>query len=308
MGGFLQEWNQWGIGFIVALQARTGGILDLVFTLITGMGDELFYLFLLPFLFWCIGKRHGMHIAVLLFLSLFINNLLKLAFANPRPFVVSAAVVAKVGAEGYSFPSGHSQNAAVIWPALAFMFRRRWIAVLAAVFTVLIAFSRVYLGVHYPHDIIVGALVGLLIAYAYVKRAPALESWVARWSLGWQLALVLFLTLVLSVSVTNNDALKLAGSVCGIGLGYILEQRMLRFQPKAEWRNRALSLGIGMAVVAVVYVGMKLVAPTANEVVAAAFRFVRYMSVGFVAVYVVPWLLVRMSLADAPTARVGAAL
>lgn len=308
MGELLQAWNQWGIAFIVALQARTGGILDLVFTLITGMGDELFYLFLLPFLFWCVGKRQGMHIAALLFLSVFINHLLKLTFANPRPFVVSADVIAKVSVGGYSFPSGHAQNAAAIWPALAFMFRRRWVAVLAAVCTVLIAFSRVYLGVHYPHDVIVGALVGLLIAYAYVRLAPALESWVARWSIGWQLVMVLLLTLVRSLSVIDDDALTLGGSVCGIGLGYILEQRTLRFQPKANWRNRLLSLGLGLAIVAVVYVGMKIIAPTANETIAAAFQFVRYMSVGLTAVYVVPWVLVKTSLADAPAARVEAAL
>jgi membrane-associated phospholipid phosphatase len=293
MGAVLQEWNQWGIAFIVALQARTGGALDVAFTLITGMGDELFYLILLPFLFWCVGKRQGIHIAALL--------------TNPRPFVVSADVIAKVEATGYSFPSGHAQNAAVIWPALAFMFRRRWVAALAVVCTVLIAISRVYLGVHYPHDIIVGALVGLLIAYVYVRHAPALEERVARWGVGWQLAVVLFLTLVLSFSLTSDDALTLGGSVCGIGLGYVLEQRTLRFQPKANWRSRLLSLGLGMIIVAAVYVGMKAVAPTTGDLVAVALRFVRYMSVGFVAVYVVPWVLVKASLADAPTARAGAA-
>src|SRR3972149_3590645 len=105
---------QWGIGLIISLQQFRGPALDGLFTFFTFLGDEEFYLLLLPLLFWSVDFTWGARVGFIFLLSAFVNSILKDGFAHPRPYERNPGV--KIGdAEGYGLPSGHAQLSAAVW-------------------------------------------------------------------------------------------------------------------------------------------------------------------------------------------------
>jgi undecaprenyl-diphosphatase len=130
--------------------------LDPLFHGFTFLGDELFFLVFLPLIYWSIDRRVGARLVVLFLCSTYLSDLLKLWADQPRPFEVDPQVRALVDIDTGGFPSAHTQNTLVVWGYLAFIFRRRWLWWLTALFLILVPLSRLYLGVQFP--IMVGSL------------------------------------------------------------------------------------------------------------------------------------------------------
>lgn len=121
-------------------------------------------------LYWCYDKRAGRYALFSFAISSMFNQLVKNIVCSYRPWVQDARIVpdhkALEGAGGYSFPSGHAQSTASVMAGLGYYYRKyRWPIVVGIVFVVLIAFSRNFLGVHFPQDVIVGTLEGCVFAY-----------------------------------------------------------------------------------------------------------------------------------------------
>ncbi len=298
MHDLLMRLVPWGVQVIVSIQTAAGTSLDGFFRLITSLGADAFLLVLLLPLLWCTNKQAMLRLIVLFLFSGYLNAVIKEILAIPRPFVVSAAVQAKTTATGYSFPSGHAQTAATLWPTLALTFRRRWLTVLAIVLVILISFSRVYLGVHYPQDIIAGIVLGLLIVWLSRKVGPLLEGWFVHRSLGVQLALAVAVPLLAMLSVPSVDALTAAGTMMGLGVGAILERQWLDFEPIRRWPTLIAQVLVGLAVVGAIYLGLSVLAVGDGQaLLAAAWRVTRYACLGLGGALVCPWLFVRLGLA-----------
>ena len=124
-------------------------VLDELMLLITMLGEETAFLAIALIVFWCVDKKRGYLVMAVGFMGTIANQFLKLWFRIPRPWVLDEnfTVVgdAKEAATGYSFPSGHSQNAVGTLCAVAATDRKRWIRVICIVFAVLVPFSRMYL-------------------------------------------------------------------------------------------------------------------------------------------------------------------
>ena len=148
-----------GIPFILWLQRFSPG-LDGFFKGITLLGNQEFFLVFLPLVYWCIHRRTGVRLAVIFLFSAYVNFAVKVMAGLPRPFDFDTRVRAIVHASGNGFPSGHTQGAVVLWGFLAVVFRRTWLWMLAAVLMVLVPLSRLYLGVHFPLDLLGGYLIG----------------------------------------------------------------------------------------------------------------------------------------------------
>lgn len=159
-----------GTSGIEWLQGFGSPPVDLVVRAITELGAWPLLVVLTLLVYWVDGRRDGLWLAWLLVASMFASELLKLAFAEPRP----PEALWKAGADGFGLPSGHATAAAAFWPAALLRPVRRWSAGLSATLVVLVAFSRVYLGVHYPLDVLAGALLGLsLFGCAWLLRRQA---------------------------------------------------------------------------------------------------------------------------------------
>ena len=153
---------QWGIDFIKMIQQVDSPLLDSFFRAVTSLGNELFYLILFPFLLWCIDFYLGIKVGIIFLLSVLANTEIKEIFQQPRPFDILPEIQ-KAYASGYGFPSGHAQSSVVVWSSITYWKKQTWIRNLSILLILLIGFSRIYLGVHFPTDVLGGWLIGWLI-------------------------------------------------------------------------------------------------------------------------------------------------
>ena len=137
---------------LYALESIRVPWLDTVMAAITHLGEETVFMVAALFVFWCVSKRHGYYLLAIGFAGTVLNQFLKLLFRIPRPWVLDSDFTivesARAQATGYSFPSGHSQNAIGTFGGIARFTRRKWVRVAAIVAAVLVPLSRMYLGVH----------------------------------------------------------------------------------------------------------------------------------------------------------------
>ena len=130
------------------------------------MSNEIVPMLLPLFVYWCINKRGGLFIMLSMYLSNFAGYVLKLTFCVARPFVHDSRIVPLSRPSSYSFPSGHTVSAASICGGIAVVARKKWVSLLCGAVVLLVAFSRMYHGVHTPQDVIVGAVLALLCVWA----------------------------------------------------------------------------------------------------------------------------------------------
>jgi len=297
MGGI----ESWGMAVIAGVQQLGSPAADLFFRLVTLLGDEKFYLVLLPLVYWCIDKRVGIRLAILVMASNVLNLWVKYAFDLPRPYrSPEVARIRLLGSEtGPGFPSGHVQSVTVTFGYLA-GWARRWAACVGAtVLVVLVGLSRIYLAEHYPHDVLGGLAIGLLVLAAFTWAAPRVEdlwrAWpgVLRYALALGLPLVLLAVPVLFLGGRGaEDAAGSLGALAGFGLGGLIEAERVRFSAQGAPTRRALRFLLGFLLVGIVYFGL-----SALPLEGALWRFVRYACVGLVASAAAPWLFVRLRLA-----------
>ncbi len=288
---------QWGLDFIHTVQLVHGPALDAVFKGVTFLGNEEFFLLLVPLLFWCVDFAVGARLAVVFLLSTYVNVVVKEIFAHPRPFELDPTVKL-CDAEGYDLPSGHSQSAVVVWGYLATVFRKTWAWVVAIVLVVLIGFSRVYLGVHFPSSVLAGWTLGGVLLAVYLALGPRIEAWLRDAGLIAQLALAVVVPLVLLALCPTKDTSSSMAAMLGMGVGFVLARRVTPFSARGPLWQRAVRLLIGVSVLAALYVGLKLIFPAEGEPLYATMRVLRYALVGLWGALGAPWLFRRLRLAS----------
>ena len=165
--------------FLKWLQAQRTPLLDSVFSGITHLGEETFFIVVGILFFWCISKREGYFLLSTGLVGTVLNQFLKLLCRIPRPWVLDEtfAIVesARAEATGYSFPSGHTQMAAGLYGGIA-RCHRGWVRIVGIVLALLIAFSRLYLGVHTTLDVGVSLLIAtalVLVLYPLMHKVTA---------------------------------------------------------------------------------------------------------------------------------------
>jgi membrane-associated phospholipid phosphatase len=290
---------QWGLDLIRTIQLVHGPALDAVFKAVTFLGEETFFLILVPMIFWCVDFAVGARMAFVFLLSPYLNAVLKDLFAHPRPFELDPAVqLHDVGVGGYGLPSGHSQNAVVLWGSIAAGFRKTWLWALAIVLMVLIGFSRVYLGVHFPTDVLGGWAVGAVLLAIYVALGPCIEAWLKRIGLAWQLVLAIVVPLALLLAHPTADTATPTAVLMGMGVGVALTMRVAPFATAGPPWQCVLRYLVGAVGLFALYFGLKLVFPAEGEPLYFALRVMRYALVGLWAGLGAPWTFLRLRLAS----------
>ena len=287
----------WGVGVILWLQ-QFSPALDLPFKFFTFMGEEPFFLLLLPLVYWCLDRRTGARLTVAFLLSAYTNGLVKALAAQPRPVDYAPDRVHplwEIG--GYGFPSGHTQNAVVVWGYLATQLRRTWMWIVAGLLLVFIPLSRVYLGVHFPTDLLGGYLIGAILLLLYLRFDPSVESWLKEKGLAWQLGAAVGAPALLMLLYPTEGGITAAATLMGMAAGFALERRWVGFDVGGVWWRRAVRFLVGAAVLVGLYGGLR--AAFSGLEPAFLFRLVRYVLVGLWGGVGAPWLFVRLGLAKA---------
>ncbi len=156
-----------GLDIVLWLQAHGNGLFDILAKALHFIGFDLTYLGLLLVIYWRVDKRLGLRLLLLLALTNITASLLKVVLQTPRPYQISADVVTLVEQGGYGIPSGHVASALAVLGYIALWYKNRRLMWGVVFYTLLMGWSRMYNGVHFPQDVIAGLLVGALVLWIY---------------------------------------------------------------------------------------------------------------------------------------------
>lgn len=294
-----------GIEILQAIQTLHSPLLDRVFGLITNLHHEAVYILVLPLIYWLYDKRFGRYMFSIFFIGFWSNDLLKDVFRTPRPDPSVFRVLYAETGGGYSFPSGHSQTPLVFWGAIAHHLQRRWFTWLAAVLIFLIGFSRLYIAVHWPVDVVGGWAIGLVVLFLMVRTR---SFWTGeRQVLGMRLLLAFLLpgaalALLALAGTIDEIAWVIVGAYGGLLFGSALEEALVGFDPRrGSPVQQILKLAVGLALVLAVKEGLKFVVPDTGPG-----DLVRYWLVAVTATLAAPWVFARF-IAPPPATAAGRA-
>ena len=279
------------MNFLKFLEGLRTPFLNELFLLITHLGEELVFLVFAIVIFWCVSKREGYYILITGLVGTVCNQTLKLACKVRRPWThpgFSAVEGAVPEATGYSFPSGHTQNAAGTFGCVARWSKRTFVRITFITLAVLVAFSRMYLGVHFPTDVFFSVLLASLLVFllypifkseeSFHKYMPCVVSVSVLLAVGNLLYAVL--TPEAGVDPANlASALKngatLVGCTAGLIPVYILDRCVIKFETDARWYAQIIKLAAGLAIVLLIKEGLStpLEMLFGNEYVARAVRY-----------------------------------
>lgn len=312
----------WALTGVQGAQAW-GGWLKVPMQVFTFLGDEQFYLVAIPLVYWCLHKGLGVDLGVLLVLSSFTNTALKSFFKHSRPFWEAPRL--KLSEAGsFSTPSGHAQTSAALFGHVARFAAdgrrgRLWVALLALVIG-LVCLSRVYLGVHFPGDVLWGAAVGLTLLALYHALKPRLLPRLQGLSLSLHVLLALaaagamlaVVSLALAVpfgtgqmfgelyteawSGALEDGATVAGLVFGLWIGLVVETRYVRFSVAGPAWQRALRYIGGVIGLFAIWMGLRILFPQEPLLLGLVLRMVRYGLAMLWAIALWPWLFLKVGL------------
>ncbi len=261
--------------FLRFLEGLRTPFMDMVMSLITQLGDELFFMVIAITMFWCIDKRRGYYLLSVGFVGTVLNQFLKLVFRVPRPWVLDPDFTivesAREAATGYSFPSGHTQNAVGTFGGVARSSKKRWVQIVSIVILLLVSFSRMYLGVHTPKDVGVSfviAVVLLLVLYPLflkMDEKPKMMYWMFGGMTMLGVAYLLFVTVypfpadvdAANLASGTKNAYTLLGATLGVLVAYHVDRTHTNFSTKAPILGQILKVVIGLALTLAVKAGAK---------------------------------------------------
>lgn len=320
---------QLGIEIILFLQ----GLGEWIFApmqFFTFLGDEEFFLLVTPILYWSLDTRIGIRTAVMLMLSSGTYNLGKWLFHTPRPYWITDRVRLFRAESSFGMPSGHSTSAVAIWGYLAASFRKTWFWVLAILVMVLIGLSRLVLAVHFPHDVLLGWTLGLVILLVYLRLEPGFSRWIGKKSTTYKLvfaflaslAFILLALLVVLPQVSNplpqawvdnaarsfldeppldpfaiSGQITVAGTLFGLAAGHTLLFSASGYTTRGLWWQHTLRYLLGILGVLLIWAGLDAVFPDGSTFVPYLFRYLRYALVGFWITFLAPTIFIRIKIA-----------
>lgn len=274
--------------------------LDGFFRVVTDLGYPLFYYLAIAPLFWIASRKRALVLFLLLLITALVNNEVKDFFqtARPDPNLVRVLDLRPIQGKSPSFPSGHAQLAAVFWWYLALWSERRTGKVLAAVVIGLICLSRVYLGAHFPIDVVGGLALGLALLFA----VPLLDRWAEadfRAPLPTLLS-VAALSIVLMLESSDPAGVTIYGCFLGLSILMLLPRTPLSL-PTAGVRLAILFAGIAVQIGSAALLGQLAPSPTTDFTTGF-----RVALLWLIALWGYPWVVSQIQARRAPGVPVQA--
>lgn len=326
--------NRLGADWILWMQAHFSGLYGPM-ELFTLLGEELFYMILIPLIYLSIHRGTGLRLLALITTSSYLNAVLKWTLYSPRPYWWEPEVLGLRAEAGFGPPSGHSQNAVTFWGYLTATLRRYrpwvWLWPAFIVLAFLISVSRMLLGVHFPMDLLLGWTAGALFLIAFWKLEPRFESWFRGQSFGGQIGSSLGISLgLLALAIVYGKFLagaialdpaffenaaadqpektiapfslkspvSFAAVIGGMGVGSALMLRGANFSSGGPAGKRALRYIIGLLGVFAIYSLGTFAPESLGEALYLGLRYLRYFAMMLWAIWLAPLLFIKIGLAD----------
>ncbi|MFN2237245.1 MAG: phosphatase PAP2 family protein [Anaerolineales bacterium] len=313
-----------GIQLIQAIQVLMP-TLDTIMEFFTFLGKIEFYMLFITFLYWIIDPSLGFRVFMVLLSTDIIATSFKQLLHQPRPYWISD--VQHLGAEetSYGIPSSHASDSLAVWGYLAYQVKKGWMWVASIAIILLISFSRLYLGVHFPHDLIAGWLIGLVVLLLFAKFEKQVSTYLHKQSPSFQIGFGFVISILfiivgiivrLIISGTSDPEswahyasearsmtfyFTLAGALFGAVAGYVMMKSRASFQVKGSWTLKLGRYLIGIIGVVIAMFGLdflfSLIASD-ESILGYILRYIRYGATTFWALFGAPWLFLKLKLAN----------
>lgn len=248
---------------------------DWLMSAVTRLGEEALFIVLALTVFWCVDKKRGYFLLFTGFVGMVCNQLLKMIFRIPRPWVLDPDFTivesAREQATGYSFPSGHTQIATTLYGGIARTAGSRAVRIAGVLICLLVAFSRMYLGVHTPADVLVSLAIGAVLV---LGLWPVFDR-LYRSSFGMLCLILVVLLLAVcnlafvqlypfpadvdaaNLADARSVAWKMLGMILAMCILYPVDRMWLRFETSAVLWAQILKVALGFGIVMALRLGLK---------------------------------------------------
>ena len=289
----------WEVNLMEWLQAHIPSAGISIISLFSMFGEELLLVLLLGFVYWSYDKKVGRTMGLSALMGMSWNAMAKNIALRRRPYfdhegikilrvVEPEADIYDISAQGYSFPSGHSTNAATAFGSLAAGMRKRWVTVVAIVIPLLTGFSRFVVGAHYPTDVLGGWLLGIISVLIIQQLQKRVKNTLVLYG-------ILLVTAVPGFFYCKSaDYFTSVGLLIGFMGGTLLEDRCVRF----ENTRKPLWMIVRVLGGGAIYFGLSTILKlpfskeflSSGSTAALLVRCARYVIIGFVEFGVYPML------------------
>lgn len=265
-------------------------LLDTLFKFLTNAGSEPVYVFLASLIFWCINKKTGIRAMYVILFSAYTVLLAKNLIGLPRP----PAYLHKVSENDFGFPSGHAQVSSGFWGYLGLRSKKTCVIIVGTIAVFLVSLSRVYLGVHYPGDVVGGIIFGLLVAFISYKGEPRFLNIFNRQSRSSKYLIVLSFPaiFVLIASLQGGlmiEQIELGLVMASVGFGYLLEEEKIKF---SDVKNNKQA--VERAFIGILFLGSIYLISGILFLINPLFIYFKYGALGFSSVFIVPWVFKKI--------------
>lgn len=278
------------------LHIYVGSWLDNLMLLITSMGHFYFSFFLLAAIFWCYDKRTAVKIGIVFILSNVLNDFLKYTFNNPRPDPAKLSeafreVTLRIFHTGPGFPSGHTQDTVSFWGTAIFFLRKRFILVAGSFMILLVPYSRIYLGVHFPGDVLGGYCIGISFIVCVISLMFFIQKHIVKCKDSITIILLIVIPLIICNSIHGKYIFSTMGLFSGFLLGAFLGNERIEFYPKNRLVPQILKIVIGSAALLIIFFGLRQVLPGTPVA-----RFLLSWLSGFTVTFLLPFLFSKIKI------------
>jgi len=286
-----------GVEFLKLLEGFRNNALNIIFEMITILGEEIPLIFLIVTLWFAVDKKSAQKLLFVTLLSLGVNSVIKNIFKIPRPFISGeVSCVRAETATGYSFPSGHTQGFSTWSTLFALYVKKRWFSIITAIFILLVGFSRMYLGAHYPADVAVGAGLGMFFALVFNKLYNKFDNKIKLYVFAIALLSPFAVLFMLNSDPMYSDLYKFYGMLAGLIPAVIFEEKYAPLRYDISWRKKIIRIAIGLLVAFVVNECFVFSEDTEMLQLSFLILTVKYAFLVFSVFGLVPVLFKRMSL------------
>ena len=315
---------------ILTLQS-IGDWLAPIMKFFTWLGYPQAYMIIIAIIYWSFDRKLGIRLAIFLPLTASLNSILKQALHAPRPFWLDPGINAVRVSNGFGMPSGHAQGS-IVWLYAAACLKKRWIWLAAIAVAFMVGLSRVYLGVHFPSQVLAGWLIGVLVLLAFVYFEEKILFWFLNRRFVIQvtwIGLITILILLLGAffvyllrdwemppewisnaadDLAGRDETILssrglgavagnAGGFLGVALGALLSHRKGGFDVGGAAWKRLLRIVAGLLGFMGLYVLIMRIAPDeTRDLLYSCWRFCGFFVLSFCAIFLFPLLFRRIRL------------
>lgn len=297
----------------------------------TWLGYPQAYMIIIAIIYWSFDRKLGLRLAIFLPLVASLNSILKQAIHAPRPYWLDPGIKAIQVSNGFGMPSGHAQ-ASTVWLYAATFVKRAWFWVLTITIVFLIGLSRVYLGVHFSSQVLIGWLIGIVVVLIFIRFEKKVLTWFLNQKFSSQFFLISLISALILISgavivciykhwempiqwISNSSAYFTggnetilfsigieavagnAGAFMGTAMGAILSHRQGGFDAGGKVWKRGLRSVLGLIIFSALYGILILTAPDqTKDLLYAAWKFSGFFVISFSAIFLVPLLFMRIHL------------